>query len=64
MISYALYLLTGQTLLAKPIKVATVKLYLKAVVDYFGEHRQFNSTLDEKRNKLQVLESLYCEGSR
>ena len=64
MISYALYLLTGQTLLAKSIKVATVKLYLKAVVDYFGEHRQFNPTLDEKGNKLQVLESLYHEGSR
>ena len=55
MISYALYLLTGHTLLSKSIRVATVKLYLKAVVDYFGEHRHFNPTLDEKGNKLEVL---------
>ena len=64
MISYALFLLTGHTLLAKSIRVATVKLYLKAVTDYFGEHRQFNPTLDEKGNKLEVLESVYREGSR
>ena len=41
-ISYAMYLLTGQTLLAKSIRVATVKLYLKAVADYFLANEQLN----------------------
>ena len=63
-ISYAMYLLTGQTLLAKSIKVATVKLYLKAVADFFLADEQFNPTLDQKGGKLPTLESVYHEGNR
>ena len=62
MISYAMYLLTGQTLLAKSIKVATVKLYVKAVVDYFTTKDQFNPTLTTKGEHLVKLEDLYKEG--
>ena len=59
-----MYLLTGQTLLAKSIRVATVKLYLKAVADYFLANEQFNPTLDQKGGKLPTLESIYHEGNR
>ena len=58
-----MYLLTGQTLLAKSIRVATVKLYLKAVADYFLVNEQFNLTLDQKDGKLPTLESVYHEGN-
>ena len=64
MISYAMYLLTGQTLLVKSIKVATVKLYVKAVVDYFTSKDQFNPTLTTKGEQLVKLEDLYKEGIR
>ena len=64
MVSYATYLLTGNTLLAKSIKVATAKLYVKAVVDYFTSRKQFNPTLTDKGEKIQALEKVWTEGIR
>ena len=62
MVSYAVYLLTGNTLLAKSIKVATAKLYVKAVVDYFTARKQFNPTLTDKGEKIQALDKVWIEG--
>ena len=64
MVSYAAYLLTGNTLLAKSIKVATAKLYVKAVVDYFTSRKQFNPTLTDKGEKIQALDKVWIEGIR
>ena len=62
--SYAAYLLSGATILAISIRVGTVKLYLKAVADYFHDHRKFNPTLDETGAQPELLRSLYHEASR
>ena len=64
MVSYVAYLLTGHTLLAKSIKVATAKLYVKAVVRFFAARKQFNPTLTENCEKIQALDRFWTEGVR
>ena len=62
MVSYAACILTGHTLLAKSIKVATAKLYVKAVVRLFAARKQFNPTLTENCEKIQALDRFWSEG--
>ena len=64
MVAYATFLLTGQNLMVKSIKVSTVKLYLKAVSDYFYDNKQFNPTLDEIGAQPRRLRAVYHEALR
>ena len=62
MVSYAAYLLTGHTLLVISVKVATAKLYVKAIVSFFTARKQFNPTLTENCEKIQALDRFWSEG--
>ena len=64
MVAYATFLLTGESLLSRAIKVSTVKLYLKAVADYFRLHKEFNPTLDAIGAMPRRLGALFHEASR
>ena len=62
--AYALFLLAGQTLLAKSIRVDTAKCYIKAVSDYFKKNHQFNPAVDETGAIPQELDKTYKEAKR
>ena len=63
-VSYALFLLSGNTLLAKSIKVGTAKTYIKAVSDYFLKNHQFNPAVDESGAIPHELDKVYKEAKR
>ena len=62
--AYALFLLSGQTLLAKSIRVDTAKGYIKAVTDYFKKNHQFNPAVDETGAIPLELDKTFKEASR
>ena len=62
--AYALYLLSGHTLLAKSIRVDTAKAYIKAVSDYFKRNQQFNPALDKTGAIPPELDKVYKEAKR
>ena len=64
MVAYVTFLLTGESLLSRAIKVSTVKLYLKTVADYFRLQKEFNPTLDAIGAMPRRLSALFHEASR
>ena len=63
-VSFAIYLLSGHTLLARSIKVGTAKQYIKAVSDYFSMNNQFNPAVDESGNLPHELNKVFREAKR
>ena len=63
-VAYALYLLSGHTLLAKSIRTDTAKAYIKAVSDYFKRNQQFNPALDKTGAIPPDLDKVYKEAKR
>ena len=63
-VSYAIFLLSGHTLLAKSIKVGTAKQYIKAVSDYLRKNNQFNPAVDESGALPHDLDKIYKEAKR
>ena len=63
-VAFALYLLTGNTLLARSIKVNTAKAYIKAVSDFFHKNHQFNPAVDKTGAIPLDLDRVYKEAQR
>ena len=63
-VAFALYLLTGNTLLARSIKVNTAKAYIKAVSDHFHKNHQFNPAVDKTGAIPLDLDRVYKKAQR
>ena len=62
--AFAVFLLSGHSLLAKSIKVNTAKCYIKSVSDYFQKNNQFNPAIDESGATPNDLDKVYKEAKR